>query len=78
MPRLIRHEALASYKIHPDQFPRDEQGNLKHISICACGLSQNLPFCDNSHRQARIDEPPGKLCIYDRERRTIIEQRDDV
>ncbi len=78
MPRLIRLEALGSIKIQPDQFPRDEHGNLKHISICACGLSQNMPYCDHSHRKARDLEPPGKLCIYDRDRRNIIEQREDV
>ena len=23
----------------------------KKYSICSCGLSRNLPFCDNNHRE---------------------------
>ena len=23
----------------------------KKYSICSCGLSKNLPFCDNAHRE---------------------------
>ena len=33
---------------------RDVKINLKRgkqYSICSCGLSRTLPFCDNSHRE---------------------------
>jgi len=32
--------------------------------ICACGLSNNLPFCDSSHKLTK-GETPGKLHWYD-------------
>ena len=32
--------------------------------ICACGLSDNLPFCNGSHKLTE-GENPGKLHWYD-------------
>jgi CDGSH-type Zn-finger protein len=32
--------------------------------ICACGLSENLPYCDGSHEMTK-DEAAGKLYWYD-------------
>jgi CDGSH-type Zn-finger protein len=34
--------------------------------ICACGLSDNLPYCDGSHANT-ADEDPGKLYWYDQD-----------
>lgn len=75
MPRLVRLNATGPIKIEPAQFPRDEQGNLKPMWICACGLSQNLPFCDGAHRACRSTEPEGHLCVYDASRTKIVETR---
>jgi CDGSH-type Zn-finger protein len=32
--------------------------------LCRCGLSQNQPFCDGSHKLTRTEEA-GKLYWYD-------------
>lgn len=78
MPRLIRHDANGPIKIDPASFPRDEQGNLKPIWICACGLSQNLPFCDGAHKSCASTERPGVVSVYDPARKKIIEDRTDA
>ena len=72
MARLVRHTATSPYKIDPKTFPQD-----KLISICGCGLSQNLPFCDGAHKGCR-DEIAGTLYVYDPERKTIVETRADI
>jgi len=37
--------------------------NGQELHICACGLSQNKPYCDGHHRLTR-DEEPGKIYVY--------------
>jgi hypothetical protein len=41
------------------------------VAVCQCGLSQNKPFCDGSHRVTR-DEEPNKLYAYDREKKRVV------
>lgn len=77
MARLIRIEASGPIRIEPAQFPRDEQGNLKPMFICACGLSKNMPFCDGAHKACRASEQTGTLYVYDRDRAAVIEERED-
>lgn len=64
MPRLVRLNATGPIKIEPAAFPRDEQGNLKPIWICACGLSASMPYCDKAHKVCK-DEDPGVVYRYD-------------
>ena len=45
MARLIRHDADQPYRIDPQDKP---------VFVCACGLSQDLPFCDGSHKGTRF------------------------
>lgn len=75
MPRLIRLDATGPIKIEPKDFPRDAEGNLKPIFICACGLSRTLPMCDGTHKQCRVNEDPAKLHVYDDARSSIVESR---
>lgn len=77
MPRLVRLDATGPIKIEPASFPRDEQGNLKPMFICACGLSQNLPFCDGSHKPCKVNEQPGVLYVYDAARKAVVDSKPD-
>ncbi len=86
MGRRVRFEGTGPIKIDPTlkdgeappapnviPWPRDEQGNLKRISICACGLSAKFPFCDGGHK-ACLGEDPAKDYHYDpttKERREV-------
>jgi CDGSH-type Zn-finger protein len=70
MARLVRFEAKGPIEVPPQD---------KSVWICGCGLSQNFPHCDGSHKTCRKNEPEeGKVYVYDRERKQIIEEREDV
>lgn len=68
MPRLIRHDAIGPIELKPQQ---------KSAWVCACGLSQNLPHCDGSHKACRKSEEAGKLYVYDKDRKNVVEVRDE-
>ncbi len=68
MARMIRHDATGPQEVKPQD---------KSAWICMCGLSQNLPHCDGSHKLAKQEEP-GKCCVYDKDRKSVVEVRDDV
>ncbi len=74
MPRIVKHDATGPYRLDPADFPRDPQGNLKPLFICACGLSKRLPFCDGTHKQCAGEEP-GSLYTYDPATGQVIEKR---
>ena len=57
MARLVRHDA------HGPKEVKTEHGDS--VWACMCGLSQNKPLCDGSHKKAK-DEAEGKLYVYDK------------
>ena len=67
MPRLVRFEGSGPIEIPPQD---------KSVWICACGLSQNFPHCDGSHKKCDRAEPDAATTyVYDDARRRVIEER---
>ncbi len=57
MSRIVLHDAHAPFRIPSS----DLEG--KDLYLCACGLSQNKPYCDSSHK-VTLDEEDGKVYRY--------------
>ena len=66
MPRLVHNSATGPFEIKPS-----DQSQW----ICACGLSQDLPYCDGSHKKAR-QEDSEKLYTYNEQRTEVVEIKD--
>jgi CDGSH-type Zn-finger protein len=55
MPRIVKRTASE---------PTAAMIGGKEHWLCRCGLSENQPFCDGSHKLT-LGEDPGKLYWYD-------------
>ncbi|MFZ4574211.1 MAG: CDGSH iron-sulfur domain-containing protein [Phycisphaerales bacterium] len=71
MARLVRLEQPGPMKIDPATWPKDEAGNPKPFSICACGLSKKFPLCDGMHKTTSKLEEAGFLYRYDAEGKVV-------
>ena len=67
MGRMTHHEADGPIELKPQE---------TSAWICACGLSQNAPLCDGSHKAARQEEP-GKCYVYNKENTEVVEVKDE-
>jgi len=65
MARLVHHDQNEPIEIKPQ---------ADSVWICACGLSQDLPFCDGSHNRC-ASEAAGEVHVYDKGRQNIVEKR---
>ena len=65
--RLIPLEADGPIRIDPQDKP---------VFVCACGLSQNFPFCDGAHKACKSEED-GKVYVYDAERKSVVDVREE-
>ncbi len=50
--------------VKSDKKPLEIRPQEKSVWICMCGLSQNQPYCDGSHKTVASEED-GKVYEYD-------------
>jgi CDGSH-type Zn-finger protein len=58
MARLVKKE---------DKFPFEIKVGEESIWMCMCGLSNNQPFCDESHKV--VADEDNRTYAYDKERK---------
>jgi CDGSH iron-sulfur domain-containing protein 3 len=63
MARLVKEE---------NKCPLEIKVGTKSIWICMCGLGNNQPFCDDSHKKT-ADEEDNKIYVYKKEDNNRIE-----
>jgi len=59
--REVTHEATGPVRL--DESDIDEE--YGDIAVCMCGLSDEKPFCDGSHRATENEEPGARYKYED-------------
>lgn len=67
MSREVTHEATGPRRVTVD----DLDPKYGDIAVCLCGLSDDYPFCDGSHRETEDEEPGERYRYVDGERHRI-------
>jgi CDGSH-type Zn-finger protein len=67
MGRLVEHDATGP-RILDESDIDPEKGD---IAVCQCGLSEDFPFCDGSHRQTETEEDDACYRYVDGERKEV-------
>jgi len=74
--REVTHTADGPYVVTPEDID-EEKGD---VAVCLCGLSDDHPFCDGSHRTTEGEVDGVRYKYVDGERRRIsvsVESSDD-
>lgn len=69
--REVTHEATGPVRLGESDIDPDH-GN---IAVCMCGLSDDRPFCDGSHRATEGEEEGIRYRYADGERREVEKPR---
>jgi CDGSH-type Zn-finger protein len=67
MPREVTHTATGPLKLTPADIDAEEGD----VAIRLCGLSEEYPFCDGTHRTTRDEDPDERYKYLDGERRHV-------
>jgi CDGSH-type Zn-finger protein len=65
--REVTHTADGPYVVTPEDIDA-EKGD---VAVCLCGLSDDSPFCDGSHRATEDEEAGVRYKYVDGERRRV-------
>ena len=63
MARIVLHERNRPYIV---------KAGDQELHLCACGLSENKPYCDGTHKRT-LDEEENTTYMYDKTGRTKLE-----